>query len=303
MATKTALPRPRALLAIIHDPALRLRAAQGDAPAVEVMTDRELDAALAPKGKAKKGNAGMSRIPAPRKPESGVMASSKSREFAASLLHRLYADDTATAQELAADLEGKNQNYVSRIIDNLQAILASEPAAASEGQKRYARSLYSIRLSTGDAETDAKFAAELEKLTMDEAKRLIDTLMSLPERPRHEIPARREAEALHAVTEGMYRLPNGDIYKVQQAVHGSGQLYAKKLVQLDEPTTVRGKEVRFGFEMARGAIKALRPEYRMTREDAKEFGDLYGCCIRCGAVLTDEASIERGMGATCAEKF
>lgn len=93
--------------------------------------------------------------------------------------------------------------------------------------------------------------------------------------------------------DGMYRV-DGVVYKVQHAVHGSGRQYAKRLTQYGNDWT---------FEYAAGAIRKLRPEHRMTLDEAREFGALYGVCCRCGTTLTDEESIARGIGPVCAEKF
>jgi hypothetical protein len=41
----------------------------------------------------------------------------------------------------------------------------------------------------------------------------------------------------------------------------------------------------------------------MSLEEAKAFGRLYGVCVRCGATLTDEQSIEAGIGPVCAGRF
>ena len=90
------------------------------------------------------------------------------------------------------------------------------------------------------------------------------------------------------VTEGMYRM-DGKVYRVQVGVHGSGRLYAKVL---------QGKT----FEYERGAIFRLRPEHRMTLDDAAAFGRLYGQCCVCGRTLTDEVSIANGIGPVCAGK-
>jgi hypothetical protein len=101
--------------------------------------------------------------------------------------------------------------------------------------------------------------------------------------------------------EGMYRKA-GTIYKVQKAVHGSGQNYAKRLVQtlVNDPRTGKPK---FKFEYAPGFVFELRPEHALTIEQAKEFGALYGTCCVCGRTLTKEESIEAGIGPVCAEKF
>lgn len=95
--------------------------------------------------------------------------------------------------------------------------------------------------------------------------------------------------------DGVY-LMDGNIYKVQRAIHGSGQKYAKRLLP-------NSKGERAIFIYAPGVVRKLRPEHRMTMEQAKQWGALYGTCVRCGALLTAEDSIERMMGPVCATKI
>lgn len=112
-----------------------------------------------------------------------------------------------------------------------------------------------------------------------------------------EKPKTPAAPAPAAVTEdGMYRTEDGTIFKVQVAVHGSGNLYAKKLLPPDE---FGGKAT---FEYEAGAIRRLHPEDRMTLAEAKAFGALYGTCCVCGRTLTDEDSISAGIGPICSGK-
>ena len=54
------------------------------------------------------------------------------------------------------------------------------------------------------------------------------------------------------------------------------------------------------FEYAPGAIRRLDVTDAMTREEAAEFGHLYGVCCVCGRTLTDERSIADGIGPVCA---
>lgn len=85
------------------------------------------------------------------------------------------------------------------------------------------------------------------------------------------------------------------IFKVQVAVHGSGNLYAKRLV-VEE----------FGhasWEYAPGVITTLLDSERLSLEDAQAFGRLYGVCGVCGRTLTDEASIAAGIGPVCASNL
>lgn len=106
----------------------------------------------------------------------------------------------------------------------------------------------------------------------------------------------REHRGPVAVTDGMYRNPETEeIFKVQKAVHGSGNLYAKRLQQYDDGT--------WKFNFAPGAVRALKPEWRMTLEEAKAFGQLYGVCCVCGRTLTDETSIAEGIGPICSGRL
>jgi len=94
---------------------------------------------------------------------------------------------------------------------------------------------------------------------------------------------------------GIYR-KDGEIYKVQVGIYGSGFSYAKRLVVDKEKKTAK-------FEYEVGAIMRLTKEDKMTLDQAKEFGSIYGICCACSRTLTDEDSIEAGIGPICAAKF
>lgn len=88
---------------------------------------------------------------------------------------------------------------------------------------------------------------------------------------------------------GMYRMPNGDIYRVHPS-KTSSRLYAKKLDALGG-----------GFDYEAGAIYRLKPEHKMTLEQAKAFGMETGMCCVCGIFLTDPKSVADGIGPVCAK--
>lgn len=127
-----------------------------------------------------------------------------------------------------------------------------------------------------------------------EASAEITRLLAMP-KPTPASHPETKAQAV-AVTEGMYRVDE-TIYKVQRALaQGSGHTYAKRLV-LGE-----GYGAKATFVYAPGALKILRPEHKLSLEEAKAWGILYGSCCRCGRTLTDESSIEAGIGPTCSKK-
>jgi hypothetical protein len=94
------------------------------------------------------------------------------------------------------------------------------------------------------------------------------------------------AGAPAAVLEAGYYQRAGQVYKVQIA-RGSGNPYAKAL----------GIDGRFAY--APGAVRELRPEHRVTLEQAREWGKINGRCLICGRELTNPESIEYGIGPVC----
>jgi hypothetical protein len=162
-----------------------------------------------------------------------------------------------------------------------------------------------IELSPEDGEEieagRAQYLDNVRRLSTAEASRQIDatkaSIAKMRQQVRNAKVAQRATEPAAAPAEieaGMYIL-DGEIYKVQVAVHGSGRPYAKRLVP--------GEFGQASFEYARGIVRRLRPEHRMTLDQAREYGALYGVCVRCGATLTREESIERAMGPVCAGKI
>lgn len=147
-------------------------------------------------------------------------------------------------------------------------------------------------------------------LNRKEISGLIDWLLKQPKTP---VPQGEAAKPVGAVEDGMYKNPDtGEIMKVQVAVHGSGALYAKRLVLLSPDRyyekTVRGKVVviKAEFVFESGLVRKIDPAWKMTLQEAMEYGQLYGVCCNCGATLTDDSpggSQELGIGPICARRF
>lgn len=120
-----------------------------------------------------------------------------------------------------------------------------------------------------------------------EASSLIDALLHTP---------RNDRPTVSEVPEGIHALDQADgsieVRKVQVAKNGSGRKYGKVL---DADTG------RWDYAGQRG-LRGLSDDTLMTREQAERFGALYGMCGVCGATLTDEDSIERGIGPVCATR-
>lgn len=171
------------------------------------------------------------------------------------------------------------------LIDRLlkQPTIRTVQVVATPKQLAFWKSL--INQKCGPAEANERLAAQEEfPLSMKEISKSIGELLARKDYVSPSAPAK--------LAEGMYQ-KDGKTYKVQRAVaQGSGNLYAKVFDELSEK-----------FVYAPGMVRKLAEADRMNLEQAKEFGDLYGICCRCGRALTDEDSIARGIGPVCATKF
>jgi hypothetical protein len=179
---------------------------------------------------------------------------------------------------------------IDRLIKIPATVVPADVPRASEKQQAFLRSLLAERDLVTD-ETEAMLAA----ISKTQASAMIEQIKATPR-----VVNNHKADGTRATTiaeDGFYVLEHGDhvdVYKVQRAVHGSGNLYAKRLVP-----GVDGAKGTWEYE---GRAPLSLPLERLTLERAKELGRLYGMCVKCGATLTDERSIEAGIGPICGSR-
>lgn len=129
-------------------------------------------------------------------------------------------------------------------------------------------------------------------LTKAGASKLIDLLQTLPVNTQAaEMAETRRGNAHFPPVEDGFYVEGETVLKVVTSPN-SGRQYAK---QLDGTSWV----------YAPGTIRKVRngEAVALTLEKAKDLGQLYGVCVRCGRTLTDEGSIAAGIGPICATKF
>ena len=127
---------------------------------------------------------------------------------------------------------------------------------------------------------DVTGALDVYGVSRTDASTLIEGLLAMPRAPRTDAKGA-------ALTEGFYGKA-GKVYKVVPSQ--AGYLYAKRL-------TEEG-----GWEYDRGAISTLGGADRLTLDQAREYGQLTGRCAICGRLLTNEESIDYGIGPVCRER-
>lgn len=217
-------------------------------------------------------------------------------------------------------------DYVSQARDCERA----KPAVPKEEQQRFAKGggrgkeppqprkpspemLRHIRYLLRHRNIPQAYATEVQRY-LDEgmfsaggAYRTIDKLKEFPERAEFNQPDQHPTTQAD-LKEGVYRNPDtGELWAARHRINEpNSPLYACIIIIRQQPVLGPNKEIiepaKIGFEYVRGGIRTLHPSWRLTVEQAKEFGNLYGVCLKCGSELSKEDSIERGMGPVCAGK-
>lgn len=117
------------------------------------------------------------------------------------------------------------------------------------------------------------------------ARNIISELIAMPKAVSKKEETQKASEIL---SEGMYKR-NEKIFKVYYNQAGT-RLLAKELID-------------GSFEYQGIASRFVKPEDRMTLDEAKAYGRVTGTCCVCSRRLTDEMSIAEGIGPICASKF
>jgi len=145
--------------------------------------------------------------------------------------------------------------------------------------------------------------AQLLALSTVGASRFITRLKQIKRDPRPvDASASASASAATAkwrvhpdVTVGFY-IYEGLVVKVKHSQY-DGRLYTSILQE-----AAPGEPAAFRSKGSLWVLAKLTPAHRMTREQAAAYGSLYGRCACCGRLLTDDLSIERGIGPVCWDK-
>lgn len=134
-------------------------------------------------------------------------------------------------------------------------------------------------------EFGAKWDARARKWWVGQS--VLDVRKDIPESWMNE---RKDAEPISE--DGIYVF-EGETYKIQWN-RDETHLYGKRMI-------VEGNSVFWRYEA--GIPMAIAGARKLTLEEAKEFGKLYGSCIVCSRKLTNEESIVAGIGPICAGRL
>lgn len=115
---------------------------------------------------------------------------------------------------------------------------------------------------------------------------------------RQFVEAVRAAETT-PVAVGMYRIGER-LFRVYEARSADKHLLAKELINEPYADEAGHRVDHWSFIYAGTPRSAgIKPEHRMSLEEAQAFGRQYGFCCVCARFLTDPESVFKGIGPVC----
>ncbi len=216
-----------------------------------------------------------------------------------------------TPERLSAELDAARRTLMSLQSEQQQRTAEKSVAEWPQGYGHRPAEKVTAPSSTVSEWLDHTPAASLRSACGSGSPRPIEPMITTKQpRPCLDTPTTParvhvEREAVKPLTDGFYRRLSADgarIFKVVWNQTGAN-LYAKELVtELIPATDDEPMHYVATWTYAPGALRQLTAAMRLTEEQAAEFGQLYGVCCICSARLSNEESIERGIGPVCADK-
>jgi hypothetical protein len=198
----------------------------------------------------------------------------------------------------ATEITGKQMAFLTRLLDEAVRLLAARTEVTGAEWPEAVDAVRSMRRG-------------MDQMTKREASAAIGQAMDNNEMLRQELaglgvqegPTLSEPE--YVTEPGMY-LVGTRVFKVLPS-RSSDRLYAKELMdfhwedKMPVANGEAGKQLRFAY--AKGAMREIRAEHRMTPEAERGFGKILGYCIDCGKLLTDPRSVDYGKGPVCSDNY
>lgn len=221
-----------------------------------------------------------------------------------SFLHR-YCNGRHDTVSQARDCEKRDAPANASQLQNPEGRSRRDPSPAMIGKIRALLRYRNIPQAYADKVQEY---LDGNRFSFQGAMNTIDKLKEFPERANFNQPDQHPTSQAD-LKEGVYRNPDtGEYWVARHRINEPNSLLNACIViirqqpVIDPQTKKILQPAKIGFEYVRGGIRTLHPSWRLTEAQAKEFGDLYGSCIKCGSELTKETSIAQGMGDTCAGK-
>jgi hypothetical protein len=192
----------------------------------------------------------------------------------------------------------------------LVAEATARPNGPSEKQINFVLKLAGERrddaIGSDGEERIENVAARIENgATRQQVSTWISHLLRMPVDTREvetPVTSQQPKEVDPALTPGVYDV-SGQVFVVKPNQRKTG-LYAKRLVEIaGERLNEENTLVNIEFVYAPGAIFDIKPEQKMSLEDAKWLTIRYGRCIVCGRRLKAGKSVEQGIGPVCIKSF